>query len=118
MVIAATNRLQDIDDAGRRPGRFDWELRFPRPNREDRESILEKAGRRLSIDGTLPHATIADRTELWSAAELAAIWSEAALFAASEGRSMITSPDYVGGFERVSEQRRRADGSQSTGGSA
>lgn len=40
VVIAATNRPQDIDAALLRPGRFDWEIAFPPPNRQDREAIL------------------------------------------------------------------------------
>ncbi len=107
VVIAATNRPQDIDAALRRPGRFDWEIRFPRPDRADREEILRKGAERLSTRGELSHATVADRTEGWSAAELSAIWSEAALLAASAGRSAIRDEDYVGGWERVSDQRSR-----------
>lgn len=40
VVIAATNRPQDIDVALLRPGRFDWEIKFPYPSRENREAIL------------------------------------------------------------------------------
>ncbi len=107
VVIAATNRPQDIDAALRRPGRFDWEIHFPLPNRDDRESILRSSARRLSTNGPLPHAEIVENTGSWSAAELAAIWSEAALLAASDERRAIMAEDYVGGFERVSAQRRR-----------
>lgn len=108
VVIAATNRPQDIDQALRRPGRFDWEIRFPLPDRSDRADILQKSARPLSTTGVLPHEMVADRTEGWSAAELAAIWSEAALLAASDGRSAIRDQDYVGGFERTFDQKNRA----------
>ena len=108
VVIAATNRPQDIDDALRRPGRFDWEVNFPLPDRHDREAILQASARNLSTDKNLPHAWIANKTESWSAAELAAIWSEAALVAVADGRSIILTEDYVGGFERVLAQRNRA----------
>jgi transitional endoplasmic reticulum ATPase len=107
VVIAATNRPQDIDAALRRPGRFDWEIRFPLPSRTDREEILRKGAGRLSTKGILPHEMVADRTEGWSAAELSAIWSEASLIAASGGRSAIRDEDYIGGFERVADQRNR-----------
>lgn len=108
VVIAATNRPQDIDAALRRPGRFDWEIHFPLPNRGDRESILRLSAQRLSTVASLPHAWIAQNTERWSGAELAAIWTEAALLAASDGRSVIMVEDYVEGFKRVSAQRHRA----------
>ncbi len=108
IVIAATNRPQDIDVALLRPGRFDWKIYFRPPNRHDRKQILEASARKLAVAVPLPHDVIAEKTESWSAAELAAIWSEAARLAASEGRSAIMNYDYVGGYERVLVQRRRA----------
>jgi transitional endoplasmic reticulum ATPase len=50
MVIAATNRPQDIDKALRRPGRFDWQIDFPQPGRTDRKAILEVGARPLATD--------------------------------------------------------------------
>ncbi len=107
IVIATSNRPQDIDAALRRPGRFDWEINFPLPNRHDREQILQASARRIPTDGILPHSWIAQNTELWSAADLSAIWSEAALLAAADDREVIIAEDFVGGFERVAAQRRR-----------
>ena len=107
VVIAATNRPQDLDYALRRPGRFDWEIHFPRPNRVDREDILVKTARRLQTRDPLPHGTIAVGTEGWSGAELAAVWSEAALLAVEDGRREIFEEDYIGGFERVNRYRNR-----------
>ena len=107
MVIAATNRPQDLDVALRRSGRFDWEIEFPYPDERDREDILKKTARKLSTRGPLPHENIARISEGWSAADLAQIWSEAALLAAADGRSQIWEEDYIGGFERVSGNRDR-----------
>jgi transitional endoplasmic reticulum ATPase len=107
VVIAATNRPQDIDLALRRPGRFDWEVVFPLPAVEDRREILQATARNLATAGDLPHALIAQMSDGWSAAELAAIWSEAALLAVADHRSMILAEDYLAGFERVAEQRQR-----------
>ena len=100
VVIAATNRRQDLDVALLRPGRFDWEIHFPYPNESDREDILVKTARRLQTRETLPHEDIAARTEGWSAAELAAILTEAALLAVEDGRREIDEEDYIGGFQR------------------
>jgi transitional endoplasmic reticulum ATPase len=105
VVIATTNRPQDIDVALRRPGRFDWEIDFPPPSRQDREEILATSARGLSTGEGLPHALIAEKAESWSPAELAAIWSEAALLAVQDGREIILEEDYFGGFERVAAQR-------------
>ena len=108
VVIAATNRPQDLDLALRRPGRFDWEIEFPYPNQLDREDILRKAARPLSTEGPLPHESVAERSHGWSGAELAAIWSEAALLAVKDNRLTIREEDYIGGFERVARAREQA----------
>ena len=109
MVIATTNRPQDIDGALRRPGRLDWEINFPLPGLEDRKEILEVRASKLATAGRLPHDAIAERTDLWSAAELTAIWTEAALIAVSDGgREAIIAEDYVAGYERVEALRLRS----------
>ena len=100
VVIAATNRPQDLDVALLRPGRFDWDIHFPYPDEADREDILIKAARRLKTQDPLPHQAIAAKTEGWSAAELAAILTEAALLAVGDGRREIREEDYIGGYQR------------------
>ncbi|MFF2184022.1 ATP-binding protein [Streptomyces sp. NPDC058155] len=106
IVIATTNRPQDIDSALRRPGRFDWEIHFPLPGRDDREAILRQSQPRGAAED-LPHATVAEQTESWSPAELVAIWNEAALFAVVDRRKKILEEDYLGGLEQVAAQRVR-----------
>ena len=101
IVLATTNRIGDIDTALRRPGRFDWEINFPLPSRRDREAILVASARPLSVGFNLPHAIIADLTDSWSPAALAAIWSEAALLAVEDDREVILEEDYFGGYERM-----------------
>ncbi len=108
VVIAATNRPQDIDKALRRPGRFDWEIEFPLPNQKDREAILRISAGHLATSGLLPHDVVAAQTESWSGAELSAIWSEAALLAVTDGRRTIMAEDYLGGHARVAAHRCRA----------
>ena len=108
VVIAATNRRQDLDVALLRPGRFDWEIHFPYPNQADREDILIKTARRLQTRDPLPHGDIAAKTGDWSAAELAAILTEAALLAVEDGRREIYEEDYIGGYQRRSRYRELA----------
>ena len=113
IVIAATNRKDAIDEALRRPGRFDWELEFRSPDLGDRRKILERSGKDIACDEALPYAFVAARTDGWSAADLAAIWSEAALLAVVDNnRRVIVAEDFLGGFERVAagQQHRREDG--------
>ena len=107
VVIAATNRPQDLDIALRRPGRLDWEIEFPLPGMQDRLDILIKTARKLETLDPLPHELVATRTDGWSSAELAAIWTEASLLAVADDRDAIFIEDYIGGFERVERQRER-----------
>ena len=116
VVIAATNRPQDLDVALLRPGRFDWEIHFPYPNQADREDILIKTARRLQTRDPLPHVDIAAKSEGWSAAELAAILTEAALLAVEDGRREIHEEDYIGGYQRRSRYRELFREIRSSGG--
>lgn len=106
VVIAATNRPQDIDAALLRPGRFDREIMFPPPDLHDREAILSASARAHNVREPLPHDTVAASTESWSAAQLVTIWSEAARLAVTDNRAVIMAEDYLGGYQRVSERRR------------
>ena len=116
VVIAATNRPQDLDVALLRPGRFDWEIHFPYPNQADREDILIKTARRLQTRDPLPHRYIAAKSEGWSAAELAAILTEAALLAVGDGRREIYEEDYIGGYQRRSRYRELSREIRNSGG--
>jgi len=106
VIVAATNRPQDIDPALMRPGRFDWEIRFPIPNLHDRDEILRRSAHGVQTAADLPHEFVASKTPGWVPAELAAIWTEAALLAADDDRESITPEDYIGGFQLVAAQRR------------
>jgi transitional endoplasmic reticulum ATPase len=110
IVIAATNRRDAIDEALLRPGRFDWEIEFRMPGADDRLPILERAGNSVATRGVLPLALIAGLTDGWSAAELALVWSEAALLAAVDDREAIVGEDLLGGYERVALRHGRAAG--------
>lgn len=108
VVIAATNRVEDIDEALLRPGRFDWEIEFGLPSPEDRYKILQvKAGRLSTID-PLPIEELAQLTDGWSGAMLTAIWTEAALLAASSGRKAIADEDLAVAYERVQNRPNRS----------
>lgn len=107
MVIAATNRVEDIDEALLRPGRFDWEIEFPLPTESDRYEILRIGATRLATVDPLPLADIARLTESWSGARLTAIWTEAALIAAGDARTAITGEDMAIAYDRVRSRPTR-----------
>uniref|UniRef100_A0A0G4I8T5 AAA+ ATPase domain-containing protein n=1 Tax=Chromera velia CCMP2878 TaxID=1169474 RepID=A0A0G4I8T5_9ALVE len=80
-VLAATNRPDIVDPAMLRPGRLDKLLYVPLPSRDGRLEILQKVSRKspLAIDVDVP--ALADRTEGFSGADLAAVVREAAVCA-------------------------------------
>lgn len=108
IVIAATNRVDALDPALTRPGRFDWEIEFGLPTRSDRYAILKVAGAHLKTAADLPLEDVAILTEGWSAAELTFIWTEAALLAVGDGREEVASEDFVQAFERIALRPRRS----------
>jgi transitional endoplasmic reticulum ATPase len=109
IVIAATNRPENIDMALRRPGRFDWEIDFPLPNEQDREDILRASAKKRKIKDNVDYSWIAKNTINWSAADLVAIWKEASLLTVSDDRKQIRNEDLIGGFERVRNNRNQAN---------
>ncbi|HEY3684227.1 MAG TPA: AAA family ATPase [Streptosporangiaceae bacterium] len=107
VVIAATNRIEDVDDALLRPGRFDWEIPFGMPALEDRFEILKVGAQRVRTTGDLPLEEVAMLTDGWSAARLSSIWTEAALVAAGDNRKSISDEDVALAFERVGNRPTR-----------
>lgn len=113
IVIAATNRVEDIDEALLRPGRFDWEIEFPLPTEADRFKILQIGAAQLATLDPLPLEELARLTDGWSGAMLTAIWTEAALLAASDARTAISAEDLAIAYERVrSRPSRERTGSE------
>lgn len=104
VVIATTNRPEDIDAALLRPGRFDWIIEFPMPDEGERREVLSKS-RPVGTTEQLSISEIAAKTEGWSPAELVAIWTDAALLTAGDRRESIDDDDFRRAFARVSRQR-------------
>ncbi len=84
VVLAATNRLDIIDPALLRPGRFDRLIYVPPPDLEARYEILKVHTRRMPLAEDVDLKKIAERTELYSGADLAALCREAAMTALRE----------------------------------
>ena len=78
-VIAATNRLDMIDEALLRPGRLDFRLEVTRPDRDARAAILEVHLRRRPIDQKIDRDNLAELTEGMSAAEVRFLCDRAAM---------------------------------------
>lgn len=89
IVIGATNLVDEIDQAILRPGRFDSQLEFSRPDREAREAILQ-----ISLDDTpiaddVNLTVIAEQTEEFTGADLAAVVDQAKYLALQDGDETV-----------------------------
>lgn len=115
IVIAATNRIESVDEALLRPGRFDWEIAFGMPNAEDRLEILQLGAGQMKTEGVLGLEVVAAASDGWSAARLASLWTEAALLAAGDGRTSIADEDVAQAFERVARRPVRETKGASNG---
>jgi cell division protease FtsH len=101
VVIGATNRLDVLDAALLRPGRFGRKVHVPLPDREDRLEILivHAGGKPLSRSVDL--AAVARKTYGFSGAMLADILNEAAILTARDDRSEIEPDDVQRGWLKV-----------------
>ena len=101
IVIAATNRVDMLDKALLRPGRFDRHVDVTLPERKDRLAILEVHFKNKPTAKSVNLEALAAKTAGSSGADLANIANEAAITAARLGHKEITGADLTEAFERV-----------------
>jgi proteasome regulatory subunit len=100
-LIAATNRLDMLDPALLRPGRFDRVIEIPMPTREARESILKIHTSGMNLDQNVDLKVIANITEGSSGADLKALATEAGMFAIREERTTVYQNDFENAAVKV-----------------
>lgn len=101
IVLAATNRVDVLDPALLRPGRFDRRTMISLPERKDREAILNVHFKKKPTDDTVKIDKLAAKTAGSSGADLANIANEAAIIAARRNAKKISNNDLTEAFERV-----------------
>lgn len=89
IVIAATNRLDTLDDALLRPGRFDRQVEVGLPDVKARHQILQVHSRRKPLSQNIDLGKLAHQTVYFSGAELESLLNEAAILAAKQGAPHI-----------------------------
>ena len=101
IVMAATNRVDILDPAILRPGRFDRKVAVGRPDVKGREEILRvhASGKPLGEDVDLHQ--IAQTTAGFTGADLENLLNEAAIYAAKENRAYIVQQDIKNAFVKV-----------------
>lgn len=101
IVMAATNRVDVLDPALLRPGRFDRQIRISNPDVRGRTDILKVHARNKKLSQKINLEDIARRTPGFSGADLENLLNEAALLAAREGRKEIKIYDIDEAIDRV-----------------
>ncbi|MCI9175248.1 MAG: ATP-dependent zinc metalloprotease FtsH [Lachnospiraceae bacterium] len=110
IVMAATNRVDILDPAIMRPGRFDRKVHVGRPDIGGREEILKVHALNKPLGDDVDLKQIAQTTAGFTGADLENLLNEAAIYAAKEDRAYIIQSDIRKSFVKVgigSEKRSR-----------
>lgn len=89
IVVAATNRLDSLDPALLRSGRFDRRIQVGKPNLKEREQILKIHGSKVRVTDQLNYGEIARQTIGFSGADLANVMNQAAMIAVQNGEEQV-----------------------------
>uniref|UniRef100_UPI004056AD92 ATP-dependent zinc metalloprotease FtsH n=1 Tax=Agathobacter sp. TaxID=2021311 RepID=UPI004056AD92 len=101
IVMAATNRVDILDPAIMRPGRFDRKIVVGRPDVGGREEILNVHAKNKPLGDDVDLKQIAQTTAGFTGADLENLLNEAAIVTAREGRGFITQADIRKSFVKV-----------------
>ena len=101
VVMGASNRLQDLDPALLRPGRFDRQVLVPPPDLKGRIEILGVHTKGKPLDADVDLEVVARQTAGLTGADLANIANEAAIFAGRRRAQRISAEDFDAAMERV-----------------
>jgi len=106
-VIATTNRIDVLDPALLRPGRFDKVIEVPLPDLRGRYEIFKIHTRKMPLDEDVDLIELARMTEGATGADIRAICTEAGLRAISMGRRIVRFEDFESAIEKVLKKRFR-----------
>ena len=101
IVMAATNRVDILDPAILRPGRFDRKVAVGRPDVKGRVEILQVHSKEKPLGEDVDLARVAKTTSGFTGADLENLMNEAAILAAKENRSYIRQEDIDRAFVKV-----------------
>ena len=101
IVLAATNRVDILDPAILRPGRFDRKIMVGRPDVGGREEILNVHAKNKPLGDDVDLKKIAQTTAGFTGADLENLLNEAAILAAKEDRAFIKDEDITKAFLKV-----------------
>ncbi len=105
-IIGATNRIDILDPALLRPGRFDRMIDFPIPDDEARKAIFKIHTRKLNIEEKLDLNRLVNLTEGATGADIKAIATEAGMFAIRKEAEKIVGKDFIDAVDKVMNKVR------------
>ncbi len=105
-IIGATNRIDILDPALLRPGRFDRMIDFPIPNDDARKAIFKIHTRRLNIEEKVDFNRLVNLTEGATGADIKAISTEAGMFAIRKEAEIIINKDFIDAADKVMNKVR------------
>ncbi|MBE6507365.1 MAG: AAA family ATPase [Methanocorpusculum parvum] len=108
-IIAATNRLDVLDKALLRPGRFDRIIEFPLPTKEERKTILSIHTKKMHLAKDVDLGLLAEETEGFNGAELMAVTVEAGMQAIRHNRSTVRAKDFTEALSAVKRGREQPE---------
>ena len=101
IVLAATNRVDILDKALMRAGRFDRQIDVGLPDVKEREAIFNVHLRNIKLDGDIDRTFLAKQTPGFSGADIANVCNEAALIAARNNKKSVTREDFIAAIDRI-----------------
>lgn len=101
IVLAATNRVDILDKALMRAGRFDRQIEVGLPDVKERKEIFDVHLRKLKLDATLDREFLAKQTPGFAGADIANVCNEAALIAARKSHDVVKQEDFLAAIDRI-----------------
>lgn len=108
LILAATNRVDMLDAALTRPGRFDRAINFSLPDLDGRNRILNLAAKGVKVSNAVNFLDIAKGTTGFSGAELGKLITEAAFSSVRNGNGVVTEVELNYAKDKVSMGATRA----------
>ena len=101
IVLAATNRVDILDKALMRAGRFDRQIDVGLPDINERQDIFGVHLRNIKLDSAIDRHFLAKQTPGFSGADIANVCNEAALIAARKNKESVTQEDFLAAIDRI-----------------
>ena len=101
IILAATNRVDVLDKALLRAGRFDRQIHVDLPDVNERKEVFGVHLRPIKIDNTVDVELLARQTPGFSGADIANVCNEAALIAARHGKKFVEKQDFLDAVDRI-----------------